>query len=166
MMNKLKALIIGLLLLTPFPATAQSLGTFTPQIVPALSTIVKVTGTNTASLTAVAYPRLLTYAHTTYTASATVGNRYISLAIIAPDGTTDVGDWHASAAITAGQTGYEVEFLPGTYRETAFDANHTIQAPFPMGLVIPANYTVKVVDLANVSATDNQTVFFETAPAR
>lgn len=166
MKTKFLSALIGLLLLAPIPALAQSTSTFVPVIANALSTTTTVVGTNTATLAAVAYPRQLIYAHSVYTTSATVGNRYIILQLIAADGTTVVGDWHTSAAITAGSTGYHVEFLPGTYRETAFDASHTIQTPFPTGLIIPANYSVKVLDIANISASDSETVNFEAAPTR
>jgi len=100
------------------------------------------------------------FAHVVYTADATVGSRYITMQLI--DGSSNVvGDWHTSAAITAGQAGYHIEFLPGTYRETAFDANHTIQTPFASGLIVPSGYTLKIFDGAAISAMDSMVVSVE-----
>lgn len=112
--------------------------------------------TNTFSYAPTADKQLI-YAHVVYTADATVGNREIVLELVNPSSQV-VGDWHTSAYITANQSGYHVEFLPGTYRETTFDAAHTIQTPFAAGLMIPSGYTLKVLDANNVSAADTMIV--------
>ena len=125
---------------------------------PAIATV---TGTNTASLPASQVPRKLIYAESVYTASATAGNRYVTLALVNTAGTV-VASWYTSAAVTASQAGYHVEFMPGTYREAAFDASHTIQTPYATGLLIPAGYTLKIYDSAAVSASDSETTYFET----
>jgi len=166
-MNKFKAFIVGLFLLSPIPALAQTLGTYTVSISTPRAVVTNITSTaNVATLPSVAYPRQLLYVHDIYTASATVGNRYVTLNLISSDGTTVVGNWHTSAAITAGLSNYHVEFLPGTYRETTFDGSHSVQTPFPMILIIPANYSVKVTDFSAVSSSDTQNVYFETAPTQ
>lgn len=124
------------------------------------ATITTITGTNTVTLPSSTVPRQLIFAQATYTTSATVGNRYLRLGLYNGAGTL-IGDWTTSAAMTASGT-YLVDFLGGTFRESAFDTNKTIQTPFPAGLVIPAGYTLKVFDLAGVSATDAETVSFQT----
>lgn len=99
----------------------------------------------------------LVFAHVVYNASATVGNRVVSLQLLDGSGNA-VGTWETTPPITASQTGYHVEFAGGVYREATFDANHTVQTPFPVGLTVPAGYTLKVLDLANVSAADTMTI--------
>ena len=125
---------------------------------PAVTTL---TGTNTVTLPSAVYPRQLIDVHCAYTASATVGNRIIVLELVNGSSTV-IFDFHTSAAITAGQADYHIDFIPGTYRETAFDTAHSIQTPFAAGLIIPAGYTVNVLDSANISASDSETVSFET----
>lgn len=101
----------------------------------------------------------LIFAHVVYTASSTVGNRYVTLQLVNSTGTV-IGDWHTSAAITAGETKH-VEFIPGTYRETTFDADNSIQTPFPTGLIIPKNYYLKIVESSGVITNDTMTIGFE-----
>ena len=128
-------------------------------LVPAPTTSYNVVATNTFSYAPVADKQLI-YAHVVYAANATVGNRAIVLQLI--NGSAQVvGDWHTSAYITAGQTGRHVEFLPGTYREAAFDAVNTIQTPFPVGLIVPNGYTLKIFDANNVSASDSMVVGYQ-----
>jgi hypothetical protein len=114
-----------------------------------------ITGTNTGSLTLSTTGNCtVTFAHIIYTASATVGSRYLAMGIY--NGATLVADWHAGAAITAGLTNQHIEFLQGVYRETSF-INSTLQAPFPYGLVVPAGDSLKISDTAGISASDSFT---------
>ncbi len=124
------------------------------------ATVSVVSGTNTVTLASSTYSRQLLFASATYTTSSTIGNRYLYLAMYNGSG-TKVAYWLTSAAMTASGT-YTVEFVPGTYRETAFDTNNSIQTPFPAGLVIPAGYSLKVFDNAGISTSDSESVTFET----
>jgi len=126
-----------------------------------VQTVSTLTGTNSATLTSVDYNRKLIFAHATFVASATVGNRKLELQLI-NGGSVEVGDWHVTPSMVASTT-YHVEFLSGTYREATFDANNVNQTPFPMGLIIPAGYTLKFADSANIDATgDAITVYVQT----
>ncbi len=133
------------------PASAQTVSS-QPQVI-------TLTGTNTVTLSASSVARRLIFADINYTASATVGNRYIVMQLLNASNTV-VGDLNTSAAITASATDH-IDFVPGTYRETAFDATKTIQTPFPVDLLIPANYTLKIVDVSNVSTGDAETAYLE-----
>jgi hypothetical protein len=121
-----------------------------------------VVGTDTATLASATYPRVLIYAHSVYVASADVGNRILTMQLLNGSGTI-VGDWETTPAMTAGNT-YHVEFMAGAYREAAFDAGKTVQTTFPLGLEIPAGYTVKVLDTAAITTNDAETVNFQTIP--
>lgn len=120
-----------------------------------------VTGTDTGTLAAsTTLTRQVLWVHVIYTADATVGNRWIVLALKNASGTI-VGDWHAGAAITASQADQHIEFLPGIYRETSF-INSTIQVPFPAALTIPIGYTLTISDSSAVSASDSFTAYIAT----
>lgn len=125
-------------------------------------TITNVVGTNTASLAASTTPRSLIYADVAYTTSATVGNRQVVLRIFDASGNAR-GTWSTSPALTASGV-YFVNFLPGTYRESAFDTFGSVQTPFPAGLPIPPGYVVKVLDDDGISPSDSQVVNFATVP--
>ena len=141
------------------PAFAQTISGPAASIIPG-ATVVTGTGTNTYTLASSTVPRQLIFAHSVYTTSATVGNRYLYIALYNSSG-VKTGEWETSAAMTASGT-WDVAFMPGTYRETAFDTNKSIQTPFPIGLVIPAGYTLKIYDNANISASDSQAIVVET----
>lgn len=130
-------------------------------LLPPVTVTTEVGATNNVSLPSSTTVRQLMFAYATYVASATVGNRIISLGLVNSSGTV-VAEWQTSANATASAT-YVVEFMPGTYRETAFDASDTIQTPFPIGLVIPAGYSLKVYDKAGISTADTVTATFQTS---
>lgn len=128
------------------------------QQTPAAS-VVAVSGTNTATVAATTYTRQLIFAHTIWTTSATVGNREVVLQLLNSSGTV-VGDWHAGAFLTASLTGQHIEFMPGVYRETSL-INGTLQVPFASGLLVPPEYTVKILDSNAVSGSDAFTGYLE-----
>jgi len=101
----------------------------------------------------------LIFAHVVVIASSTVSNRYFKMSLVNTSGDV-VGDWHSSALITASQTRH-IEFMPGTYRETAFDANGSIQVPFPQNLIVPANYSLIFSDATGVVTNDTLAVGLE-----
>lgn len=98
----------------------------------------------------------LIYTHVVYNASSTVSNRLIVMKLVDTDGNT-VGDWHTTPAITASTTKH-IEYMQGTYREATFDANGTVQTPFPTGLIIPANYSLIIADATGVATNDTMTI--------
>ena len=98
----------------------------------------------------------LIFAHVIFNSSSTVSNRIIVMKLVDTNSNT-VGDWHATPAITATQTRH-IEFMPGTYREATFDANGTVQTPFPIGLIIPKNYSLVIADVTGVVTNDTMTI--------
>lgn len=115
-------------------------------------TTLRVTGTNTYSYVPNS-DTSLGFVHAIYTADATVGNRIVVLELLNEAGQL-ITDFYGAPAITASQARH-ILYLPGAYRESAFDSNNTVQIPFASGMVIPAGYTLRVRDTANISAGDS-----------
>jgi hypothetical protein len=128
---------------------AVTIDTSTPTVVYISPSSVPYTYTPTSN-------RELNFIHIVYTSSSTVSNRQIVLSLVDTDGNT-VGDWHTTPAIAASQTRH-IEYMPGIYREATFDANDTVQTPFPAGLIIPANYSLIVSDATSVVTNDIMTI--------
>lgn len=101
----------------------------------------------------------LVFAHVIYTADGNAGNRDITLHMLDTAGNT-IANWNAGAYIIASATNQHVEFMQGVFRETAF-FNNTIQVSFPMTLIFPSGYTLKINDSNNISAGDSMSVSLE-----
>lgn len=93
--------------------------------------------------------------HLIYTSDATVGNRQIRAELLDIDDNI-VYDISAGA-VQAASLAYHYNYLPGIYRETSF-INGEIQVPFPMFLVVPATYKLRIRDVNNVSSGDSISV--------
>ena len=133
---------------TPLPTTNSLSST---------SAVTSVT-TNTYSYTS-DKDRELVFVHAEYTSSATVGNRSITLELLnAAD--TVIGDWHVTPTQAASLVRH-YEFMQGTYREATFDAAGTVQTPFPIGLVVPIGYKIRIRDTNNISATDTMDIGYQ-----
>jgi hypothetical protein len=89
-----------------------------------------------------------------YTSGAAVGNRQLR-GKLTTAADVEIRDIHAGA-VQAASLVRHYEFLPGTYRETAF-IDGSIQIPFPTGFVLPAGYKMVIYDSTNVSAADTIT---------
>ena len=100
----------------------------------------------------------IVYIHADYTSTATVGNRQIRLALIDNLGNT-VFDAHAGA-VQAASLELHYSFAQGVYRETAF-VDSQIQVPIPQDIVIPAGYSIKVYDVANVDSNDDFIITYQ-----
>jgi hypothetical protein len=168
----MKRLLLALLLIgASFPAYAQisppcytttgsnciPVGTTTPLPVGNASpTVVYISPSTVPYTYTPTTDKQLNYVHVIFNASSTVSNRLVVLKLVDTDSNT-VGDWHVTPAITAGQTRH-IEFMPGIYREATFDANGTVQSPFPTGLIIPKNYSLIVADNTGVVTNDTMTI--------
>jgi len=102
----------------------------------------------------------LLWVHVVYTATATVGNRFLEVDILDAAG-NGLGDWHNAAAQTAGQAGYHIEFMQGAFRETTFDANHIVQTTIPIGVIVPLGCTLRIRDGANIDVADSMTITYQ-----
>mgnify|MGYP001561624113 CR=1 FL=1 len=168
----MKRLLLALLLIgASFPAYAQisppcytttgsnciPVGTSTPLPVGNASpTVVYISPSTVPYTYTPTTDKQLLFIHVTFTASSTVSNREIVLKLVDTDSNV-VGDWHTTPAITAGQTRH-IEYMSGIYRESTFDANGTVQTPFPTGLIIPKNYSLVIADATGVVTNDTMTV--------
>lgn len=102
---------------------------------------------------------MLNWAHVLLATSADVGNRQINIAIQDASG-NDVFDTTAGT-VQAASTTRHYNFVQGVYRETAFIANE-IQVPIPIGMYLPAGFTLQFYDSAAVAAAaDDMTVSFQ-----
>lgn len=93
----------------------------------------------------------LLWAHLIYTTSATVGNRQIKMSLLDTSSNTH-NDTHAGGVQAASLTRH-FNFMPGTFRETAFVADE-LHVPFPEFLIVPAGWSLVVEDSAAISAAD------------
>lgn len=98
------------------------------------------------------------FVHVDYTSDATVGNRQLRLSLINNSGTL-VFDAHAGA-VQAASLNYHYSFSQGVFRETSF-VDSQIQSPIPMGIMIPAGYTLQIADSADVAATDDFVISYQ-----
>lgn len=122
--------------------------------------ILSATGTTSVSFTAdTPQDWRLIFAHVSYVAAAVAGSRTIVMELLNGSGVV-VGDWHCTPAITSGQT-RDVEFMAGTYREATFDANNTVQVPFPIGLIIPDGYSLRLRASAGGNAGDSLAAYIQ-----
>lgn len=122
----------------------------------------RTTGTNTKSILFRTRVNLM-WVHVEYVSSATAGNRAVVLELL-DSSSNIVLDTHSTVNQAASLTRH-YEFFPGTYREGAFGTpGGDIQLPLPDGLIILPNYTIRIRDTQNISASDAMTIGYGTKP--
>ena len=97
--------------------------------------------------------------HVEYTSDATVGNRQIRVELLNAAG-THVYDARAGTTQAASLV-RDYAFMWGTFRETSF-VDGQIHVPFPQEIIVPANYTFKVYDQADISSSDSFVLSYQT----
>ena len=75
------------------------------------------------------------------TTDGTVANRWVRVALIAPDG-HNILCMCSGAVVTASHTDQRHTYIQGIYRETAF-INNVIQVPVASELYLPSGYTLR-----------------------
>lgn len=102
-------------------------------------------------------PVEIMWAHIVYTATATVGNRLLTLQV-----SDSAGNDMFSVRTAAFQTASQVQhysFQPGMFREGSF-SNGEIQVAIPVG-VLMAGWTLTVFDENNIDVADSFNVSFQ-----
>lgn len=102
---------------------------------------------------------MLNWAHAILVATATVGNRVVTIDIEDGEGNLLI-DIPSAANHTANNTEHYA-FFQGIYRETAFAAG-AIQVPIPKDLYLKAGYTLRIYDRGAIAPeADDLTVSFQ-----
>lgn len=102
-------------------------------------------------------PIAVRWLHVTYTATATVGNRLLTMTVKNAAGEA-MYDIRAGAVQAASQIRH-YSFQPGVYREAAF-VNNEIQVAIPEG-ILEAGWSLTIEDENNVDAADTFVLAFQ-----